>query len=80
MKTYHPVRFYLIVFGLTWAFWLWAAVHPQGNNTMTLMLLGLCVPAVTALSMILFSGNQALKADLKRKLVEIGRASCRERV
>ena len=69
MKTYHPVRFYLIVFGLTWDFWLWSAVHPQGNNTMTLMLLGLCVPAVTALSMILFSGNQALKADLKRKLV-----------
>ncbi len=69
MKTYHPVRFYLLVFGLTWAFWLWAAAHPQGSNAMTLMFLGLCVPAGIALLMIHLSGSQALKADLKRKLV-----------
>lgn len=66
---YRPIRFYLIVFGLTWAFWTAAAVSKDNQTAMTWMFLGLCVPAGTAVLTVLLSKSKALKSDLKRKLV-----------
>lgn len=66
---YRPIRFYLTVFALTWACWFTAALRPDSPAAMGLMLLGLCAPSMTALFTVLFSGNRALKEDLKRKLV-----------
>ncbi|MDR1961706.1 MAG: CPBP family intramembrane metalloprotease [Gracilibacteraceae bacterium] len=68
MYKYKPIRFYLIVFSLTWAFWIPAAFVPE-EYRMLLMLLGLFVPAVTAMTTVLTSKSDALKADLKAKLV-----------
>jgi membrane protease YdiL (CAAX protease family) len=68
MYTYKPIRFYLTVFALTWAFWIPAAFAPE-EYRMTLMLLGLFVPAVTAAATVLTSKNAALKADFKAKLI-----------
>lgn len=66
---YHPIRFYLIVFVLTWTFWIAAAVCRDNGAAMTLMFLGLCVPASTAVCTVLASKSTALKSDLKRKLI-----------
>lgn len=65
---YRPLRFYLIVFVFTWAFWIAAALCKNEGSAMTLMFLGLCVPALTAVLTVLLSGNRALKTDLKRKV------------
>ena len=69
---YKPFRFYIVVFLLTWLFWIAAAIlgsHGADEGlTNSLMLLGLLVPSVTAIFMILSSKNAALKADLKHKL------------
>ena len=67
---YKPKRFYLIVFALTWGFWLIALLFK--NNTPLLflfMLLGLVSPAATAVMTVLTSKNKMLKDDLKRKIV-----------
>ena len=70
---YRPLRFYLICFSITWAFWITAAIICKSENdngiSSVLMLLGLMAPAVTAIITVLTSGCKALKQDLKRKLV-----------
>ena len=71
--TYRPVRFYVTSFAVTWAFWIAAAIISRSGNdngiSMVLMLFGLLSPAVTAVVTVLTSGSEALKRDLKRKLV-----------
>lgn len=66
---YRPFRFYLIVFAFTWAFWIAAAFCKSEGSAMTLMFLGLCVPALSAILTVQLSKSRALKADLKRKVV-----------
>lgn len=66
---YHPIRFYLTVFILTWAFWIAAAVSGDNHTAMTWMFLGLCVPAAAAVITVLTSKSEKLKSDLKRKLI-----------
>ena len=56
---YRPIRFYLIVFGLTWAFWTAAAVCKDNQAAMTWM----------AVLTVLLSKSKALKSDLKQKLI-----------
>jgi membrane protease YdiL (CAAX protease family) len=68
MYKYRPIRFYLITFALTWAFWIPAAFVPE-EYRMLLMLLGLFVPAVTSITTVFTSKSAALKADLKAKLI-----------
>jgi membrane protease YdiL (CAAX protease family) len=74
---YKPIRFYGIVFALTWAFWFAAAVagHSEANHALgfALMFLGLLVPSVTALFTIMFSKSAALKKDLRYKLIGLSR-------
>lgn len=65
---YQPIRFYCIVFSLTWFFWI-SAIFIK-SLSMVFMFLGLCVPAITALIMIFTSNNQSLINDLKRKLLK----------
>lgn len=65
---YRPFRFYLLVFCFTWLFWFAAIGLRQSGAALTLMFLGLCVPAVTAVLTVLWSGSTALKADFRRKL------------
>lgn len=78
---YQPLRYYAIVFGLTWAFWIAAIFASASTSTvaegpdngaglsLTLMFLGLCVPAVTSIVFVVASGSPELKRDLKRKLI-----------
>ncbi len=67
---YKPKKFYAIVFALTWGFWIIALLFK--NNTPLLflfMLLGLIMPAATAVVTVLTSKNRMLISDLKRKIV-----------
>lgn len=70
---YRPVRFYLICFAVTWAFWIAAAIISRSPNdngvSAVLMLLGLMAPAVNAVITVAASKSPALKADFRRKLV-----------
>lgn len=68
-KRYRPIRFYLTVFALTWGCWIPAALLPASAATLSLLFLGLCMPAAAALCTVLLSKDRALKADLRRKLV-----------
>lgn len=70
---YRPLRFYVTCFAVTWIFWILAAVISRSPNdngiSSLLMLAGLTAPAVIAVITVLTSGDRALKADLKRKLI-----------
>jgi len=75
---YRPVRYYGIVFAITWAFWISAAVVGHGvpdNPTIsfTLMLFGLLVPPITVLCTIMLSKSAALNKDLFFGTKHIGR-------
>ena len=70
---YRPIRFYITCFVATWSFWIAAAIlsrTPNDNGVSTvLMLCGLIAPSITAVVTVLTSGCQALKEDLKRKII-----------
>ncbi len=67
---YKPKRFYLIVFALTWGFWILAILFRDNNPLLfTFMVLGVMMPAVTAIATVLTSKNKMLKDDLKRKVI-----------
>ena len=66
---YKPVRFYITVFALTWGWWLLALLFKNTNLMFIFMVLGLFMPAVTAIVTVLTSKNKMLKEDLKRKIV-----------
>lgn len=70
---YKPKRFYLIVFALTWGFWILALIFKDTQALFPLMLLGLISPAATAVVTVLTSKNKMLKDDLKRKLIRFYR-------
>ena len=68
--TYRPKRFYIIVFALTWGFWALALAMKNNNAAMLgIMVIGLIMPAATAVVTVLTSKNKMLKEDLKRKIV-----------
>ena len=66
--TYRPTRFYIIVFALTWGFWLLALLFKDSPLLFVFMLLGLIMPAATAVVTVLTSKNKMLIDDFKRKL------------
>ena len=66
---YRPKRFYITVFGLTWGFWILALILKDTPLMFVFMVLGLFMPAVTAVVTVLTSKNKMLKEDLKRKIV-----------
>ena len=68
--TYRPKRFYIRVVALTWGFWALALAMKNNNAAMLgIMVIGLVMPAATAVVTVLTSKNKMLKEDLKRKIV-----------
>ena len=65
---YRPVLFFAMAYLFTWIFWIPAIFTPESISPM-LMLLGLIAPAVVSTVFILASGSDALKQDLKNKIV-----------
>ena len=65
---YRPVLFFTLTYLFTWIFWIPAAFVPEDTGAV-LMLAGLIAPAVVSTLFVLLSGSEALKKDLKVKLV-----------
>ena len=65
---YRPVLFFTLTYLFTWIFWIPAAFVQEDTGAM-LMLAGLIAPAVVSTLFVMLSGSEALKKDLKVKLV-----------
>ena len=65
---YRPVLFFVTAYFFTWIFWVPAIFAPESISPV-LMLIGLIAPAVVSTVFIMASGSDALKQDLKNKLV-----------
>ena len=65
---YKPVLFFALAYLFTWIFWV-PAIFLPGNAAFGLMAVGLIAPAVVSTLFVVFSGSDALKRDLRNKLV-----------
>ena len=65
---YRPVLFFAMAYLFTWIFWIPAAFVPE-NLGAGLMVIGLLAPAVVSTLFVVFSGSDALKKDLKNKII-----------
>ena len=65
---YRPVLFFFLAYLFTWTFWI-PAIFVPGNLGAGLMLIGLIAPAVVSTVIILTSGSEQLKQDLKNKII-----------
>ena len=65
---YRPVRFFVLAYFFTWLFWIPAIFVPESISPV-LMLLGLIAPAVVSTVFAMASGSDALKQDLKHKVI-----------
>ena len=65
---YRPVLFFALAYLFTWIFWI-PAIFIKGNTGTLLMMLGLIAPAVVSTLFVVFSGSDALKKDLRQKIV-----------
>ena len=65
---YRPVLFFVLTYLFTWLFWIPAVFLPETVSP-ALMLIGLIAPAVVSTVFIMASGSDALKQDLKNKIV-----------
>ena len=65
---YRPVLFFVLAYIFTWMFWIPAIFLPESISPL-LMLIGLIAPAAVSTVFIMASGSEALKRDLKNKIV-----------
>ena len=65
---YRPVLFFILTYFFTWIFWI-PAIFAREEIGAPLMVVGLIAPAAVSTLFVLFSGSEALKRDLKNKLV-----------
>ena len=65
---YRPVLFFVMAYIFTWIFWIPAIFTPESISPV-LMLIGLIAPAAVSTVFIMVSGSDALKKDLKNKIV-----------
>ena len=65
---YKPVKFFALAYLFTWIFWI-PAIFLPGNIGFVLMAVGLLAPAVVSTLFVLLSKSDALKQDLKNKLI-----------
>ena len=65
---YRPVLFFVAAYFFTWIFWIPAIFAPVSVSPV-LMLIGLIAPAVVSTVFVMVSGSDALKQDLKNKIV-----------
>ena len=65
---YRPILFFVLAYVFTWIFWVPAIFAPESISPI-LMLIGLIAPAAVSTVFVMTSGSDALKQDLKNKLV-----------
>ena len=65
---YRPVLFFALTYLFTWIFWI-PAIYLPVTIIPVLMLVGLIAPAVVSTVFVMRSGSDALKQDLKNKIV-----------
>ena len=65
---YRPVLFFGLAYLFTWLFWIPAIFLPETIGSI-LMVIGLIAPAVISTLMVVLSGSDVLKRDLKNKLI-----------
>ena len=65
---YRPVLFFTLTYLFTWIFWVPAAFVPESIGSL-LMVIGLIAPAVVSTVFVLSSESEALKRDLKQKII-----------
>ena len=65
---YRPILFFSLAYLFTWVFWIPAIFVPESIGQV-LMVIGLLAPAVVSTLFVLLSGSQALKQDLKNKII-----------
>ena len=65
---YRPVLFFILAYFFTWIFWI-PAIFVSENLGSMLMMVGLIAPAVVSTLFIVFSGSDALKRDLRQKII-----------
>ena len=65
---YRPVLFFVMAYVFTWVFWIPAIFLPESISPV-LMLIGLLAPAAVSTVFVMKSGSDALKKDLKNKLI-----------
>ena len=65
---YRPVIFFGLAYIFTWIFWIPAIFLPESISPV-LMLVGLIAPAAVSTVFVMVSGSDALKQDLKNKIV-----------
>lgn len=65
---YKPTKFFALAYLFTWIFWIPAIFLPE-NAGMALMAAGLLAPAAVSTLFVLLSKSDALKRDLKNKLI-----------
>ena len=65
---YRPVLFFALTYLFTWVFWIPAAFVPE-ESAVLLMAAGLTAPAAVSTLFVMLSGSEALKQDLKKKLI-----------
>ena len=65
---YRPVLFFSLAYFFTWIFWV-PAIFVSENLGSLLMVIGLIAPAVVSTLFVLFSGSDALKRDLRQKIL-----------
>ena len=65
---YRPVLFFVLAYFFTWIFWIPAIFLPESISPL-LMLVGLIAPAVVSTVFVMTSGSDALKKDLKDKII-----------
>ena len=65
---YRPVLFFVMAYVFTWVFWIPSIFLPESISPV-LMLIGLLAPAAVSTVFIMKSGSDALKNDLKNRLI-----------
>ncbi len=65
---YRPVLFFLLAYLFTWVFWI-PAIFIAEDIGAILMVIGLFAPAVVSTIFVLVSGSDALKKDLRNKII-----------
>ena len=65
---YRPVLFFALAYLFTWIFWIPAVFVPEDTGA-GLMVIGLLAPAVVSTLFVVLSGSDALKKDLKNKII-----------
>ena len=65
---YRPILFFSLAYLFTWIFWV-PAIFVSENLGSLLMVIGLIAPAVVSTLFVVFSGSDALKRDLRQKII-----------